>query len=78
MKNFKNAILKKITSAAIALSMILIGSLAHIEDVYASDSSENPIFYNPSDTLNFPQYPNPGYVRLHKDAQWVEGEDDVA
>ncbi len=78
MKNYNNKVLKKIICASIALSMILMGSLVQIEDIYASDSSENPIFYNPSDTLNFPQYPNPGYVRLHKDAQWVEGEDDVA
>ncbi len=61
----------------IAFIMVLAGGFGYTVDA-TSESEGNPISYNPEDTLNFPQYPNPGYVRLQKDAQWVAGEDNIA
>lgn len=59
--------------------LVLVSSLPlNLVIAAVGDSEDNPIKYNINDTTNFPQYPNEGYVRTGKKAEWVDGEEDVA
>ncbi len=69
---------KKTISLAIVLIMIISLIPTNIVNAAVGDSESNPILYRQSDTTNFPQAPNQGYVLLNKSADWVPNEDNVA
>jgi len=73
-----NKLFKKTMCFTLALLMSISAFSVNYADAAAGDSEIEPIQYTQGDTVNFPQYPNEGYVRLEKTAEWVEGEENIA
>ncbi|MGB4440001.1 MAG: vWA domain-containing protein, partial [Sedimentibacter sp.] len=73
-----NKLFKKTMCFALALFMLISTFSVNFADAAAGDSEIEPIQYTQGDTVNFPQYPDEGYVRLEKTAEWVEGEENIA
>ncbi|WP_312702207.1 VWA domain-containing protein, partial [Sedimentibacter sp.] len=74
----KTNMLKKVLCLTIALLMMmpaLPGNLAH---AVSGDTENDPIEYDSTDKTNFPDYPDPGYVKLDKDADWEDGTENIA
>ncbi|MDW5300399.1 MAG: VWA domain-containing protein [Sedimentibacter sp.] len=73
-----NKLFKKTMCFALTLFLLISVFSVNFADAVAGDSEMEPIQYTQGDTVNFPQYPNEGYVRLEKTAEWVEGEENIA
>lgn len=74
----KNKLFNKAISFILIVFMMVSILPVNLALAAVGDSETTPIVFNQNDIINFPQYPNEGYVRVDKKAEWVENEDDVA
>ncbi len=71
-------VINKILCIIIATLMVI--SIIPNNYAYAAlgDSPEEPLPYDPNDTINFPSYGKPGHVSLTKTVQWVDTVNNIA
>lgn len=64
----------------IMIAVLMVISIIPNNYTYAAlgDSPEEPLPYDPNDTLNFPSYGKPGHVSLTKTVQWVDTVNNIA
>ena len=70
--------LKQTLCLVLVLFMIISTISPNLAEAAPGDSRNEPIMYNQSDTVNFPQYPNDGSVAISKTVEWVDGKDNIA
>lgn len=68
---------KRITVALITFALMVTFLPVNVLAGGGTNSQNNP-YTDTTDGQNFPQYPNPGSVKIDKTAAWVEGSDGYA